>query len=395
MPGRKGWNDMLTRYILRVAIIALIGLTSPARTALGQDQTTPAQAAIIIDMTSGAVLMEKEADTHIPPASMSKLMTLELVFNALENGRLSLDDTFRISERAAAMAGSKMFIRSGEVVSVENLLRGVIVQSGNDAAVALAEAMSGTEEAFAGLMNTRAVDIGLTNSHFVNATGWPDPQHRMTPRDLAKLGAWIITHYPKQYPIFSETEFTWDGITQSNRNPLLTTGIGTDGLKTGHTEEAGYGLVASAKRGDRRILLVVTGLESPQQRSQESERLINWAFRAFDTKRLFEAGKPVAVVQVWIGATKQVALAPARDLIVTVPAGVLDKAEITAHFTEPATAPIAAGAELGRLEVSFPGVSSVSVPLVAAQAVEAGGIVARLEAAARLLVHKLLQSTEG
>ncbi|HUS54698.1 MAG TPA: D-alanyl-D-alanine carboxypeptidase family protein [Thermohalobaculum sp.] len=380
---------------MRVALVACMVLTGSVQIALGEVQTTPARAAIVIDMTSGAVLLEKDADLPIPPASMSKLMTLEVVFDALKSGLLSLEDTFRISERAAAMAGSKMFIRSGELVSVENLLRGVIVQSGNDAAVALAEAMSGTEEAFAGLMNRRAADIGLTGSHFANATGWPDPLHRMTPRDLATLAERVITQYPQQYPIFAETKFTWDGITQSNRNPLLSIGNGTDGLKTGHTEEAGYGLVASAKQGDRRILLVVTGLESTQQRSQEGERLINWAFRAFETKRLYTAGEPVAEAEVWIGAVERVTLAPVRDLIVTVPAGVMEKAEITVHFSEPVEAPIEAGAELGRLEVLLPDVSLVSVPLVAVEAVERGGVVTRLEAAARLLVHRLLQSTEG
>jgi len=395
MHGRKGQSDMLKRYLVRVVFLVLIGLTGTAQTALGQTQTTPARGAIVIDLTSGAVLLEKNADTPIPPASMSKLMTLEVVFEALETGRLALDDTFRTSVRAAAMGGSKMYIRSGESVSVENLLRGVIVQSGNDAAVALAEAISGTEEAFAVLMNQRAATLGLTNSSFANATGWPDPQHRMSPRDLATLAERIITRYPQHYAMFAESEFTWDGITQPNRNPLLGAGIGADGLKTGHTEEAGYCLVASAKRGERRILLVVTGLESSQQRRQEAERLINWAFRAFETTRLYKAGEPVAEAEIWIGAVGKVALAPARDLIVTVPYGMLEKAEISAHFSEPVEAPVAAGAELGRLEVALPGVTPVSVPLVAVEAVERGGIIARLEAAARLLIRRLLAAGGG
>jgi D-alanyl-D-alanine carboxypeptidase (penicillin-binding protein 5/6) len=386
---------MLKRYLVGVVFLVLAGLTGTAQTALAQTQTTPARGAIVIDLTSGAVLLEKNADTPIPPASMSKLMTLEVVFEALETGRLTLDDTFRTSVRAAAMGGSKMYIRSGEAVSVENLLRGVIVQSGNDAAVALAEAISGTEEAFAVLMNQRAAALGLTNSHFANATGWPDPQHRMSPRDLATLAERIITRYPQHYSIFAETDFTWDGITQPNRNPLLGNGIGADGLKTGHTEEAGYCLVASAKRGERRILLVVTGLESPQQRRQEAERLINWAFRAFETTRLYKAGEPVAEAEVWIGAAGKVALVPARDLIVTAPYGMLAKAEISAHFSEPIEAPIAAGTELGRIEVALPGVTPVSVPLVAAEAVERGGITARLEAATRLLMRRLLAAIEG
>ena len=217
----------------------------------------------------------------------------------------------------------------------------------------------------------------------------------MSPRDLATLAERLITRYPQRYAMFSEAEFTWDGITQNNRNPLLGNGLGADGLKTGHTAEAGYGLVASAKRGERRILLVVTGLESAQQRRQEAGRLINWAFRAFETTRLYKAGEPVAEAEVWIGAVGKVALAPARDLIVTVPYGMLEKAEISAHFSEPVEAPVAAGAELGRLEVALPGVTPVSVPLVAVEAVERGGIIARLEAAARLLIRRLLAAGGG
>jgi len=241
-------------YFLRVAaVLAAIAFSYPAPAQEPQVQTTPARAAIVVDLTSGAVLLEKEADTPLPPASMSKLMTLDVVFEALESGRLSLDDTFRVSAYAASMGGSKMFIRDGETVSVADLLRGVIVQSGNDAAVALAEAISGTEAAFATLMNQRAEAMGLTHSNFSNATGWPDPQHMMSPRDLARLAERIITHYPDHYRIFSEESFTWDGITQRNRNPLLGVTEGADGLKTGHTEEAGYGLVASAIRDGRRI----------------------------------------------------------------------------------------------------------------------------------------------
>jgi len=386
---------MLKTLLVRAVVLALIGLAVTVPAASTQDQTTPARAAFIVDLTSGAVLLEKNADTPLPPASMSKLMTLEMVFGALEAGRLALDDTFRTSAHAAAMGGSKMFIRSGEVVSVADLLRGVIVQSGNDAAVSLGEAISGAEEAFAALMNQHAAEIGLTNSHFTNATGWPDPQHRMSPRDLATLAQRMITVHAEYYPMFAETEFTWDDITQRNRNPLLGFGIGADGLKTGHTEEAGYGLVASAKRDERRVILVVTGLESPQQRSQEAERLINWAFRAFESKRLYPAGQTVVEADVWIGATGTVALAPARDVIVTAPYGMLKQAEVTAHFREPIQAPVAAGDEVGRLEIAVPSVTPVSVPLVAAQTVATGGVTARLKTAANLLMRRALGAGEG
>jgi len=377
--------------LVLIAGFLIAGVTPIA----AQIQTTPARAAMVIDMTSGAVLLEKAPDTPLPPASMSKLMTLTLVFAALESGRLALDDTFRTSAKAAAMGGSKMFIREGESVSIADLLRGVIVQSGNDAAVALAEAISGTEEAFAALMNQRAADLGLTGSQFVNATGWPDPKHRMSPRDLTTLAARIITRYPDHYAMFAEREFTWDGITQKNRNPLLGAEVGADGLKTGHTAEAGYGLVASAVRDGRRVLLVVNGLDSPQQRSQEAERLINWAFRAFTTHRLYKAGEPVAEAKVWIGAAARVALAPARDVIVTVPYGMLEKATITAHISEPVEAPIEAGAELGRLEVALPDIAPISVPLVALEPVARGGIRARFEAAAELLMQRLFAGDDG
>ncbi len=326
---------------------------------------------------------------------MSKLMTLEVVFHALANGRLALEDEFRVSEHAAAMGGSKMFIRAGEVVSVADLLRGVIVQSGNDAAVALAEAISGTEEAFAQLMNQRAGELGLTGAHLTNATGWPDEEHRMSVRDLARLTEHIIRDYPDYYSMFAEDEFTWADITQQNRNPLLGTGLGADGLKTGHTEAAGYGLTASAKRGERRVILVVAGLESAAQRRQEAERLINWAFRAFDSVTLYEAGEPVTEARVWLGAAPRVALVAARDLVVTVPHGMLDQAEVRAHFRAPVEAPVSEGAELGRLEAVLPEVAPVSVPLVAARQVERGGVRARLEAAAELLFMRLRAALEG
>ena len=380
------------RSISRLLWLPLTMWILAALSAQAQPQSTPARAAFLIDLSSGTILLEKDSDEPLPPASMSKLMTLEIVFDALKTGRLSMRDEFRTSAKAAAMGGSKMFIRSGEVVSIEDLLRGVIVQSGNDAAVALAEAISGTEESFADLMNSRAAEIGLTNSHFINSTGWPAPGHVMSLRDLALLTERIIEEYPEEYKMFAETTFTWDGITQSNRNPLLDLDIGADGLKTGHTEEAGYGLVASAKRDGRRVVLVLAGLESVQQRSREAERLINWAFRAFETRHLFKKGQTVTKARVWIGAAESVDLAVADDMVVTVPFGALDQAVITAHFDDPVEAPVEAGAKLGRLEVALPDVTPVSVPLVAAELVERGGLMARAHAAAELLQRKVLDA---
>ena len=234
---------------LAATVAALAAALVLALPAAAQSQGTKARAALVIDLSSGAVLLEKNADEPLPPASMSKLMTLYMVFEALEKGVISMNDEFPTSRHAASMKGSSMFLRQGEQVSVANLLRGVIVQSGNDAAVVLAEGLAGTEEVFAERMNRRAEELGLRNATFANATGWPDPSQVMSARDLATLARLIITEFPDYYAMFDEREFTWDEITQENRNPLLDRGLGADGLKTGHTEEAGYGLVASAKRG--------------------------------------------------------------------------------------------------------------------------------------------------
>lgn len=354
-----------------------------------QSQGTPAEAAIVIDMTSGATLLEKDADRPIPPASMSKLMTLNMVFEALQQGLISFEDKFRVSARASAMGGSKMFVREGELVSIEDLVRGVIVQSGNDAAVALAEAMAGTEEAFAERMTRRAQDLGFVNSTFTNSTGWPDPDHRMSIRDLAMLSARLIEEFPEYYPMFTETEFTWDGVTQQNRNPLLKLGIGADGLKTGHTQEAGYGLSASAKRGDRRVVLVVTGLTSKSERRNETERLINWAFRSFETRKLFSAGEQLVEAPVWIGSSDVVALAPAKDVFVTAPFGEMADAELEVQFEGPIPAPIEAGAPLGLVTISVPDMPPRQVPLVAKHAVDEGGFLTRVVAAGELLLRNI------
>ena len=377
-----------------VAILVLALLALPLR-AEAQSQDTPARSAIILDLTSGAVLFEKNPDEPLPPASMSKLMTLNMAFEALAQGRLSLEDKFRTSKYASGMGGSKMFLREGGIVRVEDLVRGVIVQSGNDAAVAIAEALAGTEEGFAAQMNARAREIGLENSHFSNATGWPDPAQRMSSRDLATLAARLITEFPQFYPYFAEREFTWDGVRQSNRNPLLTLGVGADGLKTGHTEEAGYGLVASAKRGLRRVVLVVTGLKSTGERRHEAERLINWAFRAFETRQLFESGQALAEADVWIGSSDRVTLAPSRDIIVTAPFGTLDDVELKVRYDGPVPAPIAAGTTVGHVEITVPGLKPNIIPLVTTHGVEEGGFLPRVQAAGELLLRRVLPELGG
>ena len=379
---------LLLRIAAPLATLAVALLL--ALPAAAQSQGTKARAVLVIDLSSGAVLLEKNADEPLPPASMSKLMTLYMVFEALEKGVISMNDEFPTSRHAASMKGSSMFLRQGEQVSVANLLRGVIVQSGNDAAVVLAEGLAGTEEVFAERMNRRAEELGLRNATFSNATGWPDPSQAMSVRDLATLARLIITDFPDYYAMFDEREFTWDEITQENRNPLLDRGLGADGLKTGHTQEAGYGLVASAKRGDRRVIVVVAGLETADDRLHEAEQLVKWAFRAFETRRLYAAGEALPLeAEVWLGAAPTVPLAAIRDIVITAPYGTLDNAELKLRYHGPVEAPIEEGQEIAKIEIRVPELDPVFVPLVAKQGVEVGGFLTRMQAVGQILFDKL------
>ena len=346
---------------------------------------TAARSAMVVDMSSGAVLLEKNVDAPLPPASMSKLMTLNMVFEALQQGRLSLDEKFRVSVKAWKMGGSKMFVREGDRIRIEDLVRGVIIHSGNDACVVLAEGLAGSEDAFAKRMTDRALELGMKNSTFANATGWPHPKHRMSARDLIFLSQRMIEEFPEYYHYFAETDFTWDKIKQNNRNPLLYLDIGADGLKTGHTEEAGYGLVGSAIRGDRRIAFIISSLDSSKSRSVESERLTTWAFREFKTGKIANAGQIVGEAEVWIGDADTVPLAPKDDVIATAPFGELDKMKVTVRYDGPIEAPIALGQPIAELIVESPGLPAVSTPLVAAAAVERGGLISRVTAAVTTL----------
>lgn len=347
---------------------------------------TAARSAMVVDMSSGAVLLEKNVDAPLPPASMSKLMTLNMVFEALQQGRLSLDEKFRVSVKAWKMGGSKMFVREGDRIRIEDLIRGAIIHSGNDACVVLAEGLAGSEDAFAKRMTDRALELGMKNSTFANATGWPHPNHRMSARDLIFLSQRMIEEFPEYYHYFAETDFTWDKVKQNNRNPLLYLDIGADGLKTGHTEEAGYGLVGSAIRGDRRIAFIISSLDSSKSRSVESERLTTWAFREFKTGKIANAGQIVGEAEVWIGDADTVPLAPKDDVIATAPFGELDKMKVTVRYDGPIEAPIALGQPIAELIVERPGLPAVSTPLVAAAAVERGGLISRVTAALTTLI---------
>lgn len=373
-------------------IPSIIHLKTLAGACLGALMALPAQAldtaarsAMVVDMSSGAVLLEKNVDIPIPPASMSKLMTLNMVFEALQQGRLSLDEKFRVSVKAWKKGGSKMFVREGDRIRIEDLIRGVIIHSGNDACVVLAEGLAGSEDAFAKNMTERAKELGMEHSTFINSTGWPHPDHRMSARDLIFLTKRMVEAFPEYYHYFAETEFTWDKVTQKNRNPLLYLDIGADGLKTGHTEEAGYGLTGSAKRGERRIAFIITGLDSARARSVEAERLTTWAFREFKTGKIANAGQIVGEAEVWIGAADTVPLAPKNDVIATAPFGGLDQMQVTVRYDGPIEAPIALGQPIAELIVEAPDMPPVSTPLVAAAAVDRGGLISRVNAAVMTL----------
>ncbi|MEX0923859.1 MAG: D-alanyl-D-alanine carboxypeptidase family protein [Rhodovibrionaceae bacterium] len=366
------------------ALLALVALIAAPPTAGAID--TAAREAILVDAETGAVLMSKDPDAPMPPASMSKIMTMYLVFQHLDEGRLSLDDHLPVSERAWRMGGSKMFIEVGKEVKVEDLIRGVIVQSGNDACVVFAEALSGSEEGFAQEMTETARELGMTDSHFANSTGWPDPNQWMTARDLATLAKRMIADYPQYYDYFAEMEFTYNEIRQGNRNPLLYRNIGVDGLKTGHTEEAGYGLTASAKQGERRLILVVNGLSSAQERADESARLLSWGFREFENYELLSSGEQVDKAEVWLGKLDSVPLVAPRDFLVTLTRDARRDMTAKVIYEGPIPAPIAEGQEVARLEISAPGMEPMVIPLVAGTEVEKLGPFGRLIASLKHLI---------
>ena len=340
----------------------------------------------ILDLGTGQVLAQQNADIPLPPASMSKLMTLAMLFDALAQGRVSLDTTWAVSQRAHAMGGSSMFLETRHRPTTADLIRGIAVVSGNDAAVVVAEGLGGTEEAFAAMAQTRAAQIGMTQTTIANASGWPDARHRMSMHDLAVLARYLIEDYPEYYAILGETEFTWNGITQPNRVPLLGAGVGLDGLKTGHTEEAGYSLVGSALQGNRRIVFVFSGLASMGERVEEAERIITWAFRQFVERRVLTQGQTIAEAEVWMGDSATVPLVAARDLSVLAPAMAQGEMVARVEYDGPLTAPIAQGAEVARLIVEVPGLPEpFTLPLVAGAAVAEGGVLTRFGAAVSVL----------
>ena len=369
------------RRFLAFLAVSLVFSWAPARAI-----ETIARQAILMDTTTGEVLFEKNADQLMAPASMSKMMTTYLIFERLRDGQLSLDDTFSVSETAWRKGGAKsgsstMFLEPGTRVRVEDLIRGIIVQSGNDASIVIAEELAGSEEAFALEMNRRARELGLRDSTFKNATGWPDPGHVTTARDLAILAIRTIEDFPEFYHYYAEKEFTYNGIRQINRNPLIYKDIGVDGLKTGHTVDSGYGLAASAKRGDRRLILVVNGLLSRKARGREPERLLEWGFREFNNYTLFKAGDLVTEADVWLGRKAAVPLLIERDLVITLARKARLGMKVTVEYEGPIPAPVAKGDRLAKLVVTAPEREPLEVPLVAGADVERLSLFGRLGAA--------------
>lgn len=358
---------------------------TPAQSPIGPVDTV-ARSVLLVDFETGATLLNKQADDRMPPASMSKLMTMYAVFEEVKAGRLRMDQQLHVSDAAWRMGGSKMFLERNTTASVEDLARGVIVQSGNDACVVLAEHISGSERAFSDMLTTLGRRIGLTSSVFRNSTGWPDPEHRMTPRDLATLARRIIVDHPENYRFYSERSFRWNNITQENRNPLLGRVAGTDGLKTGHTEEAGFGLTASVRRGERRLILVISGLPTMRARGEEAERLVEWGFREFDNVVLFRSADTIEEVPVHLGERRTVPLIGGREVVATVPRGWRETLQARIRYDTPVLAPVVKGQELGRLEVSGRGVPPLNLPLYAGADVERLGMMARIPAVLGRLV---------
>lgn len=379
--------------VFLLKLIALLALSAPA-----QAFDTNAETAWVYDVATGTVLMEKNADQPVPPASMSKLMTIYMLFEALREERVQMDTRLPVSTKARQMGGSTMFLNEQDRPTVEELIKGIIVLSGNDACVVVAEGLAGTEEAFARQMTEKGRELGLTNSVFANSSGWPHPRHRMTAHDLGTLALHLTQDFPDLYKNFALTEFPFDNrapANRFNRNPLLKLGIGADGLKTGHTEEAGYGLVGSAVQDNRRVIFVITGLQSETARAEEAERIVNWAFRQFTLETLVPAGETVVSAPVWLGTVSSVGLTTRDGANVLVPAGARDQVKVEAVYNSPVPAPVKKGDQLGQLVVSVPGVKDAVTPLLAVQDVPEAGFLGRMKGAVLRLGSRAVDAVGG
>ena len=399
------WFDRVTGFF---AILLIVALVVPATAAKPRHPAAPhrtpakeapapampvvgpidteASHAFILEADTGAVLLDKGADQRIPTASLSKVMTAYVVFDMLKKGKAKLTDQLPVSEAAWRTQGSKMFVPLGGRISIDDLLQGMIVQSGNDACVVLAEGLAGSQEAFVDLMNEKAKQIGLTNSHFADVDGLPNPDHYSTARDLATLALRTIEDFPEYYHYYAEKEFAFNNIKQGNRNPLLYKDLGADGLKTGHTEEAGYSLLASLHRGDRRVILVLNGLPTMKARAEEGERLAEWAFREFNNYKLFSAGDKVDDAGVWLGTAAKVPLTVGKDVVVTMARKSRKDLKVSVEYAQPVPAPVEKGQRVGKLVAGAPNMATVEAPLYAAADVPRIGPFGRMAIVAAHLI---------
>jgi len=389
---------MIRRGLVALALAACVASAAAAPSAIGligskkDDFQTAAPYAILIEADSGTILFEKSADVPTPPSSMAKLMTAEVVFNELKQGRIKIDDEYLVSEDAWRRGGapshtSSMFAPIHSRVRVEDLLQGAIVMSGNDACIALAEGIAGNEPAFVATMNKRAHELGLTKSYFTNATGLPDPAQKVTVRELARLARHIIRTYPDFYRFYGEHEFTWNKIRQQNRNPLLTLNIGADGMKTGFTQEGGYGLVGSAVQNGTRLIVVVNGLKTAKDRADEARKILEFGYRGFEAKPLFAAGQTVGYAKLFGGASGSVALVGEGAIGVLMPKNTSERVTAKIVYSGPVPAPVKQGQQIGHLNVYRGDRAVAEVPLFAAESIERGNLPQRaLDAASELVI---------
>lgn len=374
LPLNKNFSSVyfMQKTSPKFSLVVAIALICAAFTPSYAEIETSAEYAYMVDANTGTVLLDKRAGESMNPSSMSKLMTIYLLFEDLKAGNLQLDSTFKVSEKAWQKGGSKMFVQLGSEVAVEDLIRGIIVQSGNDACIVVAEGLAGNEEAFAVRMNETAEKLGLKESHFMNATGWPDPEHYMSAKDIALLAKAIIRDFPEYYPYYSETEYTYNGITQHNRNRLLGKGLGVDGLKTGHTEVAGYGIALSARdeANGRRVVLVINGLDSDEARVNEGAKLLSYGLKAFENKSIVIKDQKVGSLPVWFGAADEVALTAGEDVELTLPKGSAGEYTASIKANAPLESPVKKGAEVATLQIKLADGQTIEVPLVAANDIE-------------------------
>lgn len=392
---------------LVIALVSLVACTSvlanpiiPIPTRPQQPTFTPsapnvdASAYILMDATSGRIIAQKGADTRLAPASLTKLMSLYIISTALKNGQIHLDEKVRISAKAWKTEGSRMFVKSGEEVPVKVLLEGVVVASGNDATVALAEHIAGTEEAFTAIMNQQAKILGMTNSHFTDSTGLPNKEHYSTPRDLAILTQSYIKNFPEDYSLYGEKWFTYNGIKQPNRNRLLWRYQYADGLKTGHTKEAGFCLVASAKKDGMRLISILMGAPTDQSRTEDSIRLLTYGFRFFETHKLYNAGQALANARVWQGENTEIPLGLSEDMYITVPTGQFKRIQAIVDLNNPIKAPLQKGQSCGTLNVILSNQVIATKPLVALDDDPQGNFWRRATDSVRLKIHKYFSKSQ-